>query len=81
MQYVIAFYLCRHTAARHINASACSYKRWSAVRIKVVEPFKRMTEEIFQGEVEEEKRCGSLGFLFIIIFASILNYKTKNIRE
>lgn len=46
----IAFYLCRHITVTDIKTNASPYPRWSAVGIKLVEPFKRMTVDIFQGE-------------------------------
>lgn len=41
------FYLCWNIPVRVIKTNARSHPRWSAVRIKVAEPVKRMTEEIF----------------------------------
>lgn len=43
-------YLCRRITVTNIKPNASRYARWSAAGIKLVEPFKRMTVEIFQGE-------------------------------
>ena len=44
------YYLCRRITETNIKPNASRYARWSAAGIKLVEPFKRMTVEIFQGE-------------------------------
>lgn len=43
-------YLCRRITVTNIKPNASRYARWSPAGIKLVEPFKRMTVEIFQGE-------------------------------